>query len=124
MRKIKLKKELTCIVCPVGCNLKIYSIDGGSYIIKGYKCKKGKIFAEEEGIDPRRIVTTTIKIDSENLNRLPVKTNKPVPRDKIINFVKEIKKIKAKPVIKVGDILSRNIINSGVDIVSCMTVNE
>ena len=119
-----MNKELTCIICPVGCNLRINSIDGCSYIIKGYKCKKGKLFAEEEVIDPRRIVTTTIKIDSKKFNRLPVKTNKPVPKDEILNFVKEIKKIKAKPAVKIGDILSRNILNCGVDIVSCMTVNE
>ena len=122
--KIKLNKKLTCIVCPVGCNLKINSIDGCSYIVKGYKCKKGKIFAEEEIIDPRRIITTTIKIDSKRLNRLPVKTNNPVPKDKIINFVKQIKKIKIKPPIRMGDILSRNIFNSGVDIISCITVTE
>lgn len=120
-----MNKELTCIICPIGCNLKINQIDDGcSYIIKGYKCKKGKIFAEEEVIDPRRIITTTIKIDSKKLNRLPVKTSKPVPKNEILNFVKEIKKIKTGPAIRMGDILSRNIFNSGVDIISCMTVTE
>jgi CxxC motif-containing protein len=120
------KKKLTCIVCPLGCQMEAIYDSGAKKIIsvEGNLCKKGKKFTENEIIDPRRILTTTIRINSKKIKRLPVRSNIPAPKDKILKMVKEAKKIKAIPPIKMGDILAYNFLDSGVDIISSTTVDK
>lgn len=120
------KKKLTCIVCPLGCQMEVVYDGKAKKIIsmEGNQCKKGQKFAENEIIDPRRIFTTTIKINSKTIKRLPVRSNTPAPKDKILGMAREAKKIKVKPPIKMGDILAYNFLDSGVDIISSTTVDH
>ena len=119
-----VKKEVVCVVCPIGC---MVSVDyKGNEVIQiiGNKCKKGVDFIKEEAIDPKRILTTTLSINSINFRRIPVRSNKPVSRDKILNIIREIKKIKVKPAIKMGDVIAKNFMDTGIDIVASMDINE
>jgi CxxC motif-containing protein len=122
----KSVKLLRCIVCPEGCMLftDYNEIDDRLTKIEGYKCKRGIKFAEEELRNPVRILTTTIGIDSKKINRLPVRSSIPAPKAKIFEMVREAKKIKVKPPIKVGDVLTHNFLNTGVDIISSTTIEE
>jgi len=120
------KKKLTCIVCPLGCQMEVVYDDKAKKIIsmEGNQCKKGQKFAENEIIDPRRILTTTIKINSKTIKRLPVRSNTPAPKDKILEMAREAKKIKVKSPVKMGDILAYNFLDSGVDIISSTTIDH
>jgi CxxC motif-containing protein len=114
-----IRKEVVCIVCPNGCIV-------GNEVVKltGNKCKKGIDFAKKEAIDPKRILTTTLFIDSINFKRVPVRSSKPVSKDSIFKIIWEVKKIKVKPVIKMGDVLAKNFMDTGVDIIASMDINE
>jgi len=92
--------------------------------LEGNRCKKGIKFAEKELINPVRILTTTISIASKRAERLPVRSSTPAPKAKIQKMVSEIKKIKVSPPIKMGDIITANFLNTGVDIISSITLDE
>ena len=119
-----MKKQFTCIVCPEGCLLAIDEKQDGSYTIKGNKCKRGKKFAVEEIINPKRVVTTTIKINGRNFKRLPVRSDKPVPKEDMIKLVEEIKKLKVKKPVAMGDVLLRNFNNSNINVIASMDITE
>ena len=99
-------------------------IKGKLIKIEGNNCKKGIKFAEKELANPVRILTTTISIDSKKLERLPVRSSAPAPKDKIRQMVNEVKKIKVKPPVKMGDVIAGNFLDTGVDIISSITVEE
>jgi CxxC motif-containing protein len=120
------KKKMRCIVCPEGCTMQAEYEAGSKKIIslKGYNCKKGIKFAEDETTNPLRALTTTISIDSRIAQRLPVRSNIPAPKEKIALMVEAVKQIKAKAPVKMGEIIIANIFGTGVDIISSTTVEE
>lgn len=106
-----MKRDLTCIVCPIGCSLKI---DLDTLVVSGNNCPRGENYAVSEVTNPVRILTTTIRC--ENGMVLPVKTNKPIPKDKIFECMDIINNYICKLPIKVGDVIINNVF--GADIVA------
>lgn len=111
-------KQIICTVCPMGCNIEV---DGeGSTInsVKGYTCNRGLEYAKTEFVNPERILTTLVKIDGVENDLLPVRSNKRVPKDKVLLIVEEIKKISVKLPIKMHQVIIENICGTGADIVA------
>lgn len=94
-------KILTCIVCPVGCKIKID--DEGN--ISGARCNRGTDFVKRELLSPERILTTTVKIERGTVKVLPVKSTKPIPKEKLREIVRKISSISVKAPVHRGDIV-------------------
>lgn len=114
-------KSLTCIECPKGCKISV-DFDGDKInSITGFQCKKGEAYAREEVADPKRILTSAVLTKGLELKMLPVRTNKPIPKSKLMEAMEEIKKIKkirqGKPV-ETGDVIKKDFIVQGVDLVA------
>lgn len=126
MKETLNKKEMICIVCPIGCQLTVMenleSQDG--YRVEGNKCPRGKVYAIEEMTCPTRIVTTTVCIENSFLKRLPVKTHKPIPKELIFKCMSAINEVVVKAPVKVGDIVIENILDIGVNVVATRSMNE
>jgi CxxC motif-containing protein len=102
----------------MGCNIEV---DGeGSTInsVKGYTGNRGLEYAKTEFVNPERILTTLVKIDGVENDLLPVRSNKRVPKDKVLLIVEEIKKISVKLPIKMHQVIIENVCNTGADIVA------
>ncbi|MHA2007877.1 MAG: DUF1667 domain-containing protein [Promethearchaeota archaeon] len=110
-------KEIRCIVCPTGCLVHIENIDG-ELIIEGHSCKRGEEYARDEFIAPKRILTTTIRVEKGFLPLIPVRSDKPLPKEKLKETLKEIAKIKLTAPIKMGDILIKNVLDLDVNIIA------
>ncbi|HDQ26869.1 MAG TPA: DUF1667 domain-containing protein [bacterium] len=111
------RKKLICVRCPQGCELTT-SLDGYGAITKisGNICKLGIEYAETELKDPRRTLTTTVKVDGGALPLCPVWSEKPVPKDKITEIMRELDKITIKAPVSAGQVVAENILNTGVNI--------
>lgn len=120
------KKNITCITCPLGCKLDIVLDKRTGDIIsnKGWQCKKGIKFAEEEIKNPVRLLTTTISICSEKNSRLPVRSLSAVPKDMLESLVNEVKKIKISAPVLRGQVLAENLLGCKVKIISSATVEK
>ena len=83
-----VEKEITCIVCPIGC--KIFVRMDGTNIekIDGYKCKRGIAYARSEVLDPRRVLTSSVLVSNGEWPLVSVKTSKPIPKNKIFDVLK------------------------------------
>lgn len=108
-----MKTEYICIVCPKGCHI---VVDGDN--ISGYTCLRGLNYVKQESIDPRRILTTTVKVNDKNIRVCPVKSSDTLPKDKLFASMDEINKISVDLPIKLHQIVIKNILNTGVDIIT------
>jgi len=113
-------KELICTACPIGCRLTVYHDDKSSngFRIDGNTCKRGINYAITEMTDPRRILTSTIKVLNSKYKRLPVRTELAIPKGKIFECMNQINQITAKCPIKMGAILINNIAETGINLIS------
>lgn len=111
------KRNLTCIMCPLGCQLTVLK-DGDNITVTGNNCKRGEIFGKEEVTCPMRIVTSSVKTEK---GVRACKTSKPVPKSMIFEVMKEIEKLRLKNA-KFGEVVIKNVLNTGADIV--ITANE
>lgn len=107
-----MKRELTCIVCPQGCNLTVDFEDGKILSVTGNTCPRGAKYAESECISPERTVTSTVRCDNGKV--VSVKTSRPIPKDKIFSCMEIInKKIATLPISK-GDVIIKDVFGSDI----------
>ena len=106
-------KELTCIVCPRGCRLKV----DDQMEVTGNACPRGKIYAINELTNPTRTITSSIRVSNRRYTLVSVKTSNPVPKDKIFAIMKEIDTLSVQAPTKIGQVVKANILGLDSDII-------
>ena len=114
---LRMKKNLICVSCPLGCPIEVEIENGGILSVTGNTCKRGDKYARDELTNPVRSLTTTVKLVGGNLPVVPVKSSKPVPKDKMFQCMKLINEASIKAPVKIGDVVIKDILGSGADIV-------
>ncbi|KAB3537720.1 DUF1667 domain-containing protein [Alkaliphilus pronyensis] len=114
------KQNIICIACPLGCKLEVEHKKNGidDYIVTGNKCPRGKDYGIKEMTNPTRVLTSTVKIKNAHLCRIPVRTKGEIPKGLIFKCMKEINKVEISGPIKVGDIIIKNVLGTGIDIIA------
>ncbi len=107
-----MKRELTCIICPIGCSLEVQIEDGEVKSVKGNTCIRGKKYAETECIAPMRTVTTTMRCDDGSV--VPVKTDAPIPKEKMFELMEIVNNSVAHLPISVGDVIIENVFGCNI----------
>ncbi len=118
MSEKSIVKVIRCIVCPTGCEIKALKGDDDKVSFDGYTCKRGLEYAEQEYFEPKRILTTTIRVEDGILPLIPVRTDVPILKEKLNDTLKIIAKTKVKTPIKMGDILIENVLDLGANIIA------
>ena len=106
------ERQMTCIICPMGCSLTV-KMEGEEILeISGNTCKRGAAYAEAETRHPERTVTTTMRCQDGQI--LSVKTDRPIPKSKIMECMDRINRHRAEVPVAIGDILLRDVFGSNV----------
>lgn len=116
------ERQLNCIVCPMGCAVKVILEEGNIKEISGFTCPRGEKYAREEVTAPKRTLTTTVKIIGGELPLLPVISKTTLPKEKIVACARCLATISVKAPITEGTIIQKNILNLGVDIVAARDI--
>ncbi len=111
---MKEKRNLTCVECPIGCSIEVEVENGIAVSVKGNSCPRGKLYAENEVVCPKRVLTSTVRAKSGEM--IPVKTSAPVKRSELLNIMKVINAVHPALPLKIGDILVKDI-SDGADLV-------
>ncbi|MFA5097809.1 MAG: DUF1667 domain-containing protein [Candidatus Margulisiibacteriota bacterium] len=114
-------KTLTCIECPKGCRLSVEVENGKAVKVTGNQCAKGGKYGKSEVENPERILTSVVSAEGLQLRMVPVRTNKPIPKSKLFEAMERIKKMKLIKPIKAGEVLEKDFVISGVDLVATRT---
>ena len=113
-------KELICITCPRGCRL---SVDD-DLNVTGNFCPRGAAYAKAELTHPVRMVTSSVNVISETEYRLPVKTKEPIPKELIFKVMEEISNTIVHAPIYIGDVVIKDVLGTGVDIIATKNIER
>ncbi|MCL2507957.1 MAG: DUF1667 domain-containing protein [Oscillospiraceae bacterium] len=108
--------EITCIVCPMGCRLTVD--EQNDFAVTGNTCKLGENYGKNELKNPTRVLTTTVKIGGAIHGRCPVKTGGAIPKGKLFDAMKEIKKVRLESPVACGQVVLTNLLGTGIDVVA------
>jgi CxxC motif-containing protein len=106
----------------MGCALTAIVEDGRVTSVQGQSCPIGKNYAEKEVSDPRRIVTSSVKVRGGEIQMLSVKTREDIQKGKIFDCIASLRGIEVKAPVQIGDIIVRNVAGTGVDVIATKTI--
>lgn len=107
-----MKRQITCIICPMGCSMEAEVEDGKMLGVTGNTCPRGAAYALAECTNPMRTVTSTVLCDDGSV--VPVKTESMIPKDKIFECMKIINRTVAHLPVSAGDTIIEDCFGSKV----------
>ncbi len=116
--------ELTCITCPKGCVLSVKLKDGQIESISGNSCVRGIEYAKNEVLHPVRMLTSTVRIHHASIARCPVKSSKPIPKEKIFDVMKAIEAIEIEAPVQCRDVVIEHVCGLDADIIATRTFQK
>ena len=119
---MKQERRMICIVCPLGCQMTVQIEDGEMVGISGHSCKRGESYAIDEINDPRRTLTTTMRVQGGEAPLVSVKSDAPVPKAQLFECVKRINNMVAEAPVHIGDKLIENVAGTEANIVATCAV--
>ena len=118
------KVSLICVTCPVGCPLEV-TVDGSQVVaVEGHGCKRGLAYAQDEITDPRRVVTTTIRVSGGLHPLLPVHTADPYPKHMIFAVLQELRGITVTAPTSVDQVILKDALRTGIDVLASRDMPE
>ena len=107
-----MERKLTCIVCPLGCQLTV-QLNGREVVkVEGNTCPRGAEYARNECTNPQRTVTSTVRCENGGL--VSVKTDRPIPKEKMSECMQLINKAVAKRPVAIGDVILSDVFGSNI----------
>ncbi len=110
-------QEIICITCPKGCDAKVWE-EEGSIKMKGKICKKGRVYIQQEFLEPKRVLTSTVVVANSRTKRLPVRTAEAIPKKDLFRAMEQLSKVRVKPPVRVGEVIISNLLDTGVDLIA------
>ena len=125
-------REMVCIVCPIGCRLKVEvrNTDGDRAAstvpqvrVSGNKCPRGETYATEEVLAPKRMVTATCRVIGHPwLRRVPVKTSAALPVEHIDDLLAQLYSLRLEAPIALGRRVIEDFAGTGIDVLTSRSV--
>lgn len=113
-----MKRDLTCVACPLGCSITVEYEGTEIFSVTGNTCKRGDAYARTEVVNPTRSIASTVKVVGGMHPVVPVKTSCSVPKTMIFDCMKEINSVCVEAPVKIGQVIIKNILGTGADILA------
>jgi CxxC motif-containing protein len=110
-------KEIICITCPKGCHAKVWK-EEEAIKIKGKICKEGEAYLQQEFIEPKRMLTSTVVVENSRIRRLPVRTAEAIPKKELFRVMDRLSRVRVRPQVHVGEVIISNLLDTGVDVIA------
>ena len=115
-------RHLTCINCPMGCQLTV-EMEGQEVLsVTGNSCPRGDMYARTEVVNPVRTVTSSVLVTGGQAERTSVKTANPIPKGMIFDVMKEIYSAVIAAPVKIGDVVIEDVAGTGVQVVATKNI--
>ena len=109
-------RDIVCIACPVGCRLVVRPNEGGEAEVTGNRCPKGEAYGREEIAAPKRTVTAVVRTDSADFPCAPVRTDRPLPRERTRELLAELGRMRVTLPVAAGAALLADWKGTGVTV--------
>ena len=114
--------HITCIRCPIGCQLTVEVTDGVVTKVEGNLCKRGVEYAQSECVHPVRTLTTTVRV--LNGDPLPVRSKEPLPKEMIFACMDVMRTVAVTAPVAAGTVIVADICGTGVDMIATASAGE
>lgn len=118
------KRQMTCINCPLGCQLEVEFDNQAILRITGYRCQRGIEYAKKELLSPTRTITSVVPVLNGDVPMVSVKTERDIPKNKITECMLAMKNIRVEAPIEIGDIVLSNVANTNINIIATKRVQK
>lgn len=112
-----MTREMICISCPMGCRLTVEYEGDTVQSVTGNTCKRGEVYAQNEIKDPRRVVTSIMRVKGKR-SPVSVRTSGAIPKGSIYDCLLSIKDALAPSDVKSGDVLIPHVAGTEFDVVA------
>ena len=112
------QRDFICITCPVGCALEAVVDDRELVELRGQTCQRAISFVREELTDPRRVLTTTVRVRGAALPLVPVRATEALPKGLLLPVMADLRAVVLDAPIEQHQLVLQNVCNSGTDIVT------
>lgn len=113
-----MNERLTCVLCPIGCELEVARPAGDALDVRGNQCDRGLDFAAEEVLRPMRNLATSVPLAGTASKMVSVRLSAPVPRDRIFPILAAIAGLRPEPPVHRGQVLIANVLGTGVGVIA------
>lgn len=115
-------KNMTCVACPMGCQIKATIEDGVVTNVEGNSCKRGLEYAKTECTNPKRSITSTVRVNGGKMAVVPIKSAQAIPKELMFKCMEAINSVAVDAPVKIGDVIIKNVLDTGIDIVATNNV--
>jgi len=113
-----IEKRILCVSCPVGCELTVRIENSRVVRVEGNRCPRGKRYAEQEAVEPMRVLPTSVRVVGGDRPLVSVKTDRPIPRKLLLEAMDEIRRIATRAPVKIGDVVLADLLGTGANLVA------
>ncbi len=113
-----MQPTIICVGCPFGCKVTLtispdLQIEG----MVGNRCGEGKKYITSEFRSPVRVFTSTVLIEG-SYRMLPVRTDRPVHKDRLKELSHVVAQLRVKPPIEMCQEIVHDILSTGVNLIA------
>lgn len=117
-----MRKKLVCVSCPVGCELEVEVKAGRVTSVTGNRCPRGEAYAQEEAVDPKRVLMSLVKVVGGERPVVAVRTNRPIPRRLIPKAMELIRSLALEAPVEPGQLVA-DVVN-GAQLIATQRVRK
>lgn len=109
---------MNCIMCPLGCEMTVTIEDGAVTGVTGNTCPRGPKYVHDEVVAPKRMLTSTVRVNEGLLPLVPVVSKTTLPKERILDCAAALRQVIVDAPVSEGQVIVENILGLGVDIVA------
>lgn len=117
-----MQRIITCIMCPVGCEMEVVCQENGPIGVTGNRCPKGEQYAIQELTAPMRNIASSVLVSGGEMPLVSVRLNQMIEKAKIPAVMAEIKAAVRPAPIRIGDIIINNAAGTGSDVIATKNI--
>ncbi|MBN1493478.1 MAG: DUF1667 domain-containing protein [Candidatus Omnitrophica bacterium] len=117
-----MNTRMICTECPKGCALSVTVHDGRVISVRGNECNRGVHFAHQEIENPKRLLTSTVCAEGLSVRMVPVRTDRPIPKDKLQEGMALIHTLRIKDPVNIGEVIVTRFLDLDVNLISTRSV--
>lgn len=112
-----MTRTFTCVVCPNGCDIHA-EFEGDEILsIEGFTCPKGRDYVQQEIVDPRRNIATSVLVDGGVLPLVSVRLDRPIPKKEIFRVTEAIDQVRLQAPTTIGQVVLANVCGLGANVI-------
>ena len=116
------ERHLTCINCPLGCQLTVSLEDGRVTAVSGNTCPRGDDYGRKEVTHPTRVVCSSVSVSGGDMRMVSVKTAQDIPKEKISEICLAMQDVCVPAPVHIGDVIIPDVCGTGVDLIATREV--